>query len=600
MHALKNTAVELGHPILFSKAIIITAFLPIFTFQRVEGKIFTPMTYTLSFALLGAILLTLTLVPTLLAYAMKGEAMVERESSWMRTFQEHYRATLHRLESHRAATIGVSVALLGASLAAAPLLGTEFLPKLDEGNIWLTISLPPSTSLERTKEVERDVRAILRGYPEVGNVVTQVGRPDDGTDPKGPNNLEVLADLHARGTWRFSSKDELVGDMSRRIRALPGVPTNFSQVIQDNVEEALSGAKGEIVVKVFGADLEILQDKADQIARILSGIRGATDVAAFRIGGQTEATITMDRARLARYGVNVSDVGLVIQTALAGAAVNAFYEGDRRFDVTLRLEERYRDAVDDLANLQVALPGGAGTIALGDIATVELKQGAFRVARERSSRNATIKANLIGRDQGSFVAEAQRKVAEAVHLPPGYSITWGGQFENQQRAAARLKLIVPVSLLLIFSLLFWAFRSVAKAALVLLMIPFTLIGGIAGLALAGLHLSVSAAVGFIAVAGISVQNGVIMVEQIMELSMKGRDPRASIVEGAVLRLRPILMTALMAGLGLLPAALSHGIGSETQRPFAVVIVGGIMSATTFTLLLLPILYRYFESPPAPE
>jgi cobalt-zinc-cadmium resistance protein CzcA len=600
MHALKNTAVELGHPILFSKAIIITAFLPIFTFQRVEGKIFTPMTYTLSFALLGAILLTLTLVPTLLAYAMKGEAMVERESGWMRAFQERYRAALVRLESHRAATIGVSVALLGVSLAAAPLLGTEFLPKLDEGNIWLTISLPPSTSLERTKEVEREVRAILRGYPEVGNVVTQAGRPDDGTDPKGPNNLEVLADLHPRGTWRFSTKDDLVGDMSRRIRALPGVPTNFSQVIQDNVEEALSGAKGEIVVKVFGPDLEILQDKADQIARILSGIRGATDVAAFRIGGQTEATITLDRARLARYGVNVSDVGLVIQTALAGAAVNAFYEGDRRFDVTLRLAERYRDAVDDLANLQVALPGGAGTIALGDIATVELKQGAFRVARERSGRNATVKANLIGRDQGSFVAEAQQRVAEALHLPPGYSITWGGQFENQQRAAARLRLIVPVSLLLIFSLLFWAFRSVARAALVLLMIPFTLIGGIAGLALAGLHLSVSAAVGFIAVAGISVQNGVIMVEQIMELSLKGRDPRASVVEGALLRLRPILMTALMAGLGLLPAALSHGIGSETQRPFAVVIVGGIISATTFTLLLLPILYRYFEAAPAPE
>lgn len=600
MHALKNTAVELGHPILFSKAIIITAFLPIFTFQRVEGKIFTPMTYTLSFALLGAILLTLTLVPTLLAYTMKGETMVEKESRWMRAFQERYRAALLWVERHRAATIGASVALLGVSLAAAPLLGTEFLPKLDEGNIWLTISLPPSTSLERTKEVERDVRAILRDYPEVRRIVTQVGRPDDGTDPKGPNNLEVLADLRPRGTWRFSTKDELVGDMSRRVRALPGVPTNFSQVIQDNVEEALSGAKGEIVVKIFGPDLEILQDKADQVARILSGIRGATDVAAFRIGGQTEATITLDRARLARYGVNVSDVGLVIQTALAGAAVNAFYEGDRRFDVTLRLEERYRDAVDDLANLQVALPGGAGTIALGDVATVELKQGAFRVARERSGRNATVKANLIGRDQGSFVAEAQGRVAEAVRLPPGYTITWGGQFENQQRAAARLRLIVPVSLLLIFSLLFWAFRSVAKAALVLLMIPFTLIGGIGGLALAGLHLSVSAAVGFIAVAGISVQNGVIMVEQIMELSLKGRDPRASVVEGALLRLRPIVMTALMAGLGLLPAALSRGIGSETQRPFAVVIVGGIISATTFTLLLLPLLYRYFEGAPAAE
>ena len=593
MHTLKSTAVELGHPILFSKAIIITAFLPIFTFQRVEGKIFTPMTYTLSFALLGAILLTLTLVPTLLAYTMKGEKMAEKETRWMQAFQARYRAALAWAGRHRAATIGASIALLLVSLAAAPLLGTEFLPKLDEGNIWLTISLPPSTSLERTKEVEREVRAILRGYPEVNRVVTQVGRPDDGTDPKGPNNLEVLADLQPRGTWRFAAKDELVSDMSRKIRVLPGVPMNFSQVIQDNVEEALSGAKGEIVVKIFGPDLDILQDKADQVAAILSGIRGATDVAAFRIGGQTEATITVDRARLARYGINVSDVGLVIQTALAGAAVSTFYEGDRRFDVTLRLQERYRDAVDDLKNLQVALPGGAGTIAMGDIAAIELKQGASRVARERGGRNATVKANLIGRDQGGFVAEAQQKVAAAVRLPAGYTLTWGGQFENQQRAAARLKLIVPVSLLLIFSLLFWAFRSVAKAALVLLMIPFTLIGGVAGLALAGLNLSVSAAVGFIAVAGISVQNGVIMVEQIMEFSQEGRDPDSSVVEGALLRLRPIVMTALMAGLGLLPAALSHGIGSETQRPFAVVIVGGIVSATVFTLLLLPVLYKYF-------
>ena len=594
MHTLKGTAVELGHPILFSKAIIITAFLPIFTFQRVEGKIFTPMTYTLSFALAGAILLTLTLVPALLGYAMQGPSMAERENRWMQALQARYRAALGWADRHRRLTIGGSLALLALALAAAPLLGTEFLPKLDEGNIWLTISLPPSSSLERTKAVERDVRAILRGYREVDHVVTQVGRPDDGTDPKGPNNLEVLADLKPRGTWRFSTKDQLVSDMSRKIHELPGVPTNFSQVIQDNVEEALSGAKGEIVVKIFGPDLDILQDKADQVAAILASIPGATDVAAFRIGGQTEATITVDRARVARYGINVSDVDLVIQTALAGAAVNAFYEGDRRFDVTLRLEERYRDAVDDLANLQVALPGGAGTVAMGDIATIEVKQGASRVTRERGGRNATVKANLIGRDQGSFVAEAQAKVARAVRLPAGYTLTWGGQFENQQRAAARLRLIVPVSLLIIFSLLFWAFRSVGKAALVLAMIPFTLIGGVAGLALAGLHLSVSAAVGFIAVAGISVQNGVIMVEQILGFSEReGWDLARSVVEGATLRLRPIVMTALMAGLGLLPAALSNGIGSETQRPFAVVIVGGIVSATFFTLLLLPVLYRTF-------
>jgi len=593
MHTLKTTAVDLGHPILFSKAIIILAFMPIFTFQRVEGKIFAPMAYTLSFALLGAILLTLTLVPTLLSYAMKGETMFEKESRWLAALQERYRRALAWSMKRRAGVVAASVLALGAALGAAPYLGTEFLPKLDEGNIWLTIALPPSTALDQTKDVEREVRRILRGYPEVRQVVSQVGRPDDGTDPKGPNNLEILADLGARSGWRFADKDELVEDMSSRIRGIPGVPTNFSQVIQDNVEEALSGAKGEIVVKVFGPDLEILQAKADQIAQILAGVRGAADVGAFRIGGQSEVALTIDRARLGRYGISVNDVNAVIQAALAPTPVNTFYERDRRFDVTLRLDDRYRDAVDDLANLQVSLPNGAGTIALGDIADVEVRQGAFRIARERGGRNATVKENLVGRDQGSFVAEAQRKVDEQLHLPPGYYVTWGGQFENQQRAMKRLQIIVPISLLLIFSLLFWAFKSVSRAFLVLLMIPFTLVGGVAGLAIAGLHLSVSAAVGFIAVAGISVQNGVIMVEQIAHFLREGRDELASIVEGAVLRLRPIVMTALMAGLGLLPAALSHGIGSETQRPFAVVIVGGIVSATVFTLLLLPILFHFF-------
>jgi cobalt-zinc-cadmium resistance protein CzcA len=291
MHALKATAVELGHPILFSKAIIILAFMPIFTFQRVEGKIFAPMAYTLSFALLGAILLTLTLVPTLLSFTMKSEAMVEKESRWLRVLQERYRGALAWSMQRRGRVIAASVLVLGAALGAAPYLGTEFLPKLDEGNIWLTISLPPSTALEQTKDLEREVRKILRGYPEVRQVVSQVGRPDDGTDPKGPNNLEVLADLVPRSDWRFADKDALVTDMSARIRSIPGVPTNFSQVIQDNVEEALSGAKGEIVVKVFGPDLEILQAKADQIARILDGVGGAADVGAFRIGGQSEAAI---------------------------------------------------------------------------------------------------------------------------------------------------------------------------------------------------------------------------------------------------------------------------------------------------------------------
>ena len=600
LHLIKQTCIEMGHPILFSKAIIILAFLPIFTFQRVEGKIFTPVALTLTFALLGAIILTLTLLPTLLSYAVNNKDLSEKHSGWMHKLQEHYRRLLLWARNRRKSIVAVSTGMLAFTMMLVPLLGSEFLPKLDEGNIWLTITLPPATALDKTKEIERQVRAILKSYPEVHNVVTQVGRPDDGTDPKGPNNLEILADLNPHDTWHFDDKEALIADMTKKIRTIPGVPMNFSQVIQDNVEEALSGVKGEISVKIFGPDLEILEDKSEQVAEILTGIRGAADVAAIKVGGQTELNITLDRNRMARYGINVNDVNNTVKIAMAGSTVNIFYEDSRRFDVTLRLDKPYRDAVDDLADLPISLSTG-GTLPLGSIADITVRQGAARIGRESGGRLVAVKANLLGRDQGSFVAEAMEKVNAQVKLPPGYSMTWGGQFENQQRAIKRLKVIVPLSGLMIFILLFWAFSSMRKALLVILMVPFTLIGGIAGLGLAGLHLSVSAAVGFIAVAGISVQNGVIMVEQFMEGLRSGKEMHESVLEGAVARLRPILMTALMAGIGLLPAALSHGIGSETQRPFAVVIVGGIISATLFTLLLLPLLFSMFageSNPPA--
>lgn len=593
---LRDTVIELGHPILFSKAIIIVAFLPIYTFQRVEGKIFSPVAFTLSFAILGAILLTITLVPTLLALTMKKHSMAEKHSDWMERLQNWYRQILIKAQVRQTAVMIVSACALAVTLLIAPLLGSEFLPKLDEGNIWLTVSLPTSTSLDKTEQVERQVRAILRSYPEVGNIISHVGRPDDGTDPKGPNNMEILADLKPHNEWRFAEKDDLIADMSAKIRRIPGVPTNFSQVIQDNVEESLSGVKGEIAVKIYGPDLAILTEKSEEIASILGGIQGSADVAAIKIGGQSELDIVVDRTKIARLGVNVSDVNSAIQTALAGTAANTFYEGDRRFDITLRLKPEYRTSVDDISDLQVNLPTSAGasaTVTLSDIASISIRQGAARISREAGERNASVKANLLGRDQGGFVAEAQEKVARLVHLPPGYRITWGGQFENQQRAVKRLQVIVPITAFLIFSLLFWAFRSVRKALLVLSIVPFTFIGGILGLGMVGLHFSVSAAVGFIAVAGISVQNGVIMVEEIVAHARTNSSAFGCAVEGAVARMRPILMTALMAGLGLLPAALSHGIGSETQRPFAVVIVGGIISATFFTLLLLPLAYPLF-------
>ena len=598
--ALRRTVVEMGHPILFAKAIIIIAFIPIFTFQRVEGKIFSPVALTLSFAMLGAVILTMTLVPTLLAITMRRHTMAEKHIEWMHNLQEIYRRFLVWAGVKRFIVFASSMGVLVLVLILSPLLGTEFVPKLDEGNIWLTMSLPPSTSLDSSKNVERQVRAVLRSYSEVNNVISHVGRPDDGTDPKGPNNIEILADLKPKDEWKnFHSKDELVADMSKKIHRIPGIPTNFSQVIQDSVEEALSGVKGEIAVKIYGPDLEILAEKSEQVAAILNSIRGSADVAAIRISGQSELDISIDRSKIARLGINVADVDLAIETALAGSAANFFYEGDRRFDVTIRLDEHYRNSIDDIAMIQVALPNNAGTVGLGEVARIEVRQGAARISREAGGRNASVKANLRGRDQGSFVTEAQKKVAAEVVLPTGYTMTWGGQFENQQRAVKRLAVIVPITILLIFSLLFWAFGSVRKAILVLLIVPFSLIGGIVGLALGDLHFSVSAAVGFIAVAGISVQNGVIMVEQIVELAQRERNTLKAAIEGAVSRLRPIIMTALMAGLGLLPAALSHGIGSETQRPFAVVIVAGIVSATFFTLLLLPLAYPYFHENPPP-
>jgi cobalt-zinc-cadmium resistance protein CzcA len=504
--------------------------------------------------------------------------------------QRRYRTDLARWARHPRLVIGSAAALLVLALALAPLLGSEFLPKLDEGNIWLTIDLPPSTALVKTKEIEQRIRTILLSYPEVASVISQAGRPDDGTDPKGPNNIEIMADLKPHGGWRFPDKEALVRDMEKKIHAMPGVPTNFSQYIEDNVEEALSGVKGEIAVKVFGRDLDVLATKSREIADVLRSVRGAADVEEIEIGGQTELDIALDRAALARYGINVNDAATTVATALGSATAGSFYEGDRIFDVTLRLAAPYRDSVEKAAELPVTLPGGAGVVPLGEVARIEVRQGAARVMRESGSRIAAVKANVLGRDQGSFVDEAMRRVAAEVKLPPGYRIAWGGQFENQKRATARLAVIVPLSLVGIFVLLFWMFRSIRKALLILATVPFTLIGGLAGLALAGLHLSISAAVGFIAVAGISVQNGVIMVEQIIALQRQGLVLEAAVIEGATQRLRPILMTALMAGFGLLPAALSHGIGSETQRPFAVVIVGGIVSATLIALNLLPLLF----------
>ena len=600
MQTLHNTSEEMGHPILFSKAIIILAFLPIFSFQRVEGKIFTPMTYTLSFAILGAVLLTFTLMPTLLSFAINKYDLAEKHSGWMEKLQNKYQEFLKINFKHALLILSISVGLLLTSVLLGSRLGSEFLPKLDEGNIWLTIDLPVATNLYKSKEIERDVRTILKSYPEVGNVITHVGRPDDGTDPKGPNHMEILTDLTSHDTWRFPDKEALISDMTKKIKTIPGIQTNFSQVIEDSVEESISGVKGEIAIKIFGPDLNILEDKAEQVTSIIKKIRGSADVAAIKVGGQSEIDIVLNKDLMARYGINTVTVNDTIKTALAGSAATVMFDGDRYFDVSVRLKKEVRDAIDDVSEIPIVIPNTTNTIPLGSLAKIEIKQGPARINRESGGRFVAIKSNLSGRDQGSFVKEAMETVKEKVHLPQGYTMTWGGQFENQERAMKRLSIIVPLSVLGIFVLLFWTFKSMKLATLVIGLIPFTWIGGLSGLALSGLHLSVSSAVGFIAVAGISVQNGVIMVEQFIASIRYGKTVNESVLEGAKLRLRPILMTALMAGLGLLPAALSHGIGSETQRPFAVVIVGGIVSATFFTLILLPIIFNAWFKDASPK
>ena len=588
------TATEMGRPILFSKAIIIIAFLPIFTFQRVEAKIFSPMAYTLSFALIASMLFSLTFVPAMLTYLL-GPKMAESHNPLFQSMEKHYRRILEWVLRHAKTVFISSIAALILSFASVKLIGTEFMPKLDEGNIWLTITLPTPVSLTTAKELERKVRDKLETFSEAKMVLTPLGRPEDGTDPKGFNNLEVLIDLNPKDTWRYKKKDQLVQAMDKELSIFPGILTNFSQVIQDNVEEAISGVKGEIAIKIFGSDLKTLQDRADQVTNILASIQGATDVAAEQQAGLAQVMVDIDRAKVSRYGINIADVQRVMEIGMGGKAASQFLEGERRFDITLRYEENARNSVASLENLMVQTPDGV-RIPLSELATIKINQGASRISREDNMRRIAIKCNLIDRDQGSFVAEAQKKVAAQVDLPPGYRIVWSGQFENQQRAMKRLAIIVPISLGLIFVLLFWAFMSIKNALLILMNVPFAMIGGILILLATGINLSVSAAVGFIALFGIAVQNGVILVSQLNKLRREGQSLHDAIVNGSVSRLRPVVMTAMMAMLGLFPAALSTSVGSETAKPFAVVIIGGLLTATILTLTLLPALYRYFAEP----
>jgi cobalt-zinc-cadmium resistance protein CzcA len=585
---------QMGRPILFSKAILLTAFIPLYSLQRVEGKIFRPMALTLTFALIAGTVLALTVVPVLASFVLRKQKAEEHDSWLVRRLHAIYQPALERVLGAKRLVIVIALLCLAGAGFLLTSIGSEFLPKLDEGALWVRVHMPQSISPTEAARLVRAERAILVSFPEVNKIVSQLGRPDDGTDVNGFDTVEFFVDLKPRGQWTTApDREGLVNAMNGRLARIPGLDVEFSQVIEDNVNEAISGIKGELGIKIFGEDPEKLQAIAGQIAGVIKTIPGATDVGTDELLGQPQVQIQMDRAAIARSGLTVSDVESVVETALGGSVATQVFEGEKSFDLVVKLAPR---AVLDLESIRkIPVFGTNGErLTLDALTSVELRPGFARIYREENARRIAVKFAVRGRDLGSLVAEAQRKVAEVVHLPTGYRTEWTGSFENQQRAIKRLLLIVPITLAAIFFLLFTAFDSGWLAGLILLVVPFAAIGGVVALPLAGLTLSVSALVGFIALFGVSVQNAVLLVERIRELRRNGLKMAEAVREGASTRLRPVLMTAAMASLGLLPAAMSHAVGAETSRPFAVVIVGGLVTATLLTLFILPLLYPHFE------
>jgi len=588
-----HTTDQVGRPTLFSMLIIIAAHIPIFTLQRHEGRIFAPMAYTVVSALIGSLAFSLTLVP-LLCFFFLRKRLPEKENVVVRGCKRLYQPVLIWALHHRKTVLAAAIAALAISLAMVPHLGTEFLPELNEGTVWVNATLPSSISVTGAAKVCAQIRAILLRFPEVRSVVSQAGRPEDGTDPKPINMTETFVDLKPPSAWtRPITKEQLIEEMDHALDALPGVESSFSQPIRDNVLESISQIDGQIVIKLFAQDGTVVRQKAQEVLRAITSVRGVTRAFIDRAGDVPQLQITIDRQRAARYGLNVADIQDVIETALGGKVATEMWEGEKRFDVVVRLREDERRDLPAIKNILVDTPRGL-RVPLEQVAAITIGSGSMNISRESGMRVAAIGVFIRGRDMGSVVQEMQQREQASVSLPPGCIITWGGEFENQQRAMARLLVIVPVSILLIFVLLYNAFGSVKSALLILSNVPFALIGGIFALLLTHIALSVSAAIGFIALFGQAVLNGVVMVSYFNQLREEGAEPFAAVLRGALVRLRTVLMTALLAMLGLLPMALSHSIGSEVQKPLAVVIIGGLISATALTLIVLPALYLLFE------
>ena len=587
-------AKEVGRPIVFGIFIIILVFLPLFTLQGFEGKMFSPLAFTISFALLGSLILSLTLVPTLCTFFLK-QAPHERDPLHIRWLKNAYLALLRPCVRYPALVVIPAVLALLGVFALVPRIGTEFLPSLDEGSVAVQTFRIPSISLTESLALQAEAEKILKQFPEVIDVVSKTGRADIASDPMGVELSDVIVTLKPREEWATSkSKEELVGKMRDALAELPGVASSFSQPIALRVDELVSGVKSAIGIKIFGDDLAVLKQKADVVARVLSTVRGAADVNVEKVSGLAYLQIEIDRDKISRYGINVSDVQDVIETAIGGKEASKVYDGLKVFGLAVRFPEYARNDVEPIREILIPSPSGA-LIPLGQLAKVYVSEGPAQISREMGQRRIVVECNVTDRDIGSFVQEAKQKIEAAVKLPPGYLMSWGGQFENQQRAMNRFAIVVPITIAAIFLMLFSSFNSVKQAFLIILNIPFAMIGGILALILGDFNLSVSASVGFIALFGVAVLNGVVMVSYFNELRREGLEIERAVLQGAVLRLRPVLITASVAALGLLPMLFATGPGSEIQKPLAAVVIGGLISSTLLTLFILPTLYRTFES-----
>lgn len=585
-----RAARQVGRPIFFSTAIIVVAFIPLFTMTGVPGRIFAPMSITYGFALLGALLIAVTLAPVLCLFLLTGP-MSEKDTVVVRVIRRVYRAVLHWALRFRVLVVAVAVALLVVTLVTMQFIGGEFMPALEEGNLWVRATMPVDISFEQADRLAAEIRGIFRQYPETVSVVSQLGRPDDGTDPTSFFNAEFLVNLKPRREWRpeVTSKEALVEEIEQRLSKIPGISFNFSQVIQDNVQEAMSGVKGENSVKLFGPDLKLLEEKAVAIEAVMRQVPGVRDLGIFRLMGQPNLIIRVDRQACARYGLLVSDVNAVVQAAIGGQAVTQVYEGERLFDLVVRFLPEYRQDVEAIGNILVPTPGGA-RIPLKQVAAISTETGAFIIYRENNERYIPIKFSVRGRDLESTVSHAQRQLLQAVPLPERYRVEWAGQYDQLKAEQARLSIIVPISLIMILFLLYTTFNSFRDALLVLATVPFALIGGVLSLVVTGTHFSISAAVGVISTLGVTILGGVLLISRINDLRESGLTVREAVLKGADLQMRPILMATLAAAIGLLPAAVATGIGSQAQQPLARVVVGGMLTSAALILLVLPVLY----------